>query len=161
MKRFPLSVALSAVMLVGVTACGGDSGGGGSSSAGASSENVSIKAPADGASINAPFQLTVTSNEDLGTTESGKHHIHLYFDGDDSKYEVVEAADRQIKSDSPALKGLSPGEHTLNVSLRNADHSPAGAEDEIKVMVGGSGQPAPSESASSSDDSSGGYSYDY
>ncbi|SDU72411.1 hypothetical protein SAMN04488563_4341 [Jiangella alkaliphila] len=143
----PLIVSALALTLV-LAACGGDddasttSGDGGGPS-------VEILEPADGAELGVPFTFVVESSEELGTTESGNHHVHLYFDGDDSSYEVIESGngeEHEITADSAALDGLEPGEHTMNVSLRNADHSAAGAEAEITVTVGEGG------SSGSSDD---------
>jgi hypothetical protein len=76
---------------------------------------------------------------ELGSTRSGKHHVHVYFDGNDKQYEVVESDTVEISSSSKSAAGLSQGKHELNVSLRNADHSPAGAETKLTVDVGGSG----------------------
>jgi hypothetical protein len=44
-----------------------------------------------------------------------------------------------VGGDSFEVKGLSPGEHTVDVTLQNADHSPTGAEDQVDVKVSGSG----------------------
>lgn len=142
-------VAAGGLMVLGVlSACGGDddstatqAGGGGGG------PTVTIVAPTDGATITPPFTLTVESSDELGPTESGKHHVHLFFDGDDSTYEVVEGNSVQVKADSPALAGLTPGEHTMDISLRNADHSPAGAETSIKVTFAPAGGTAPSSPA--------------
>ncbi|WP_131981586.1 DUF4399 domain-containing protein [Jiangella ureilytica] len=103
---------------------------------------MEIVEPAGGAEIGVPFTLVVDSSEELGPTDTGNHHVHVYFDGDDSSYEVIESGngeEHEITADSPALEGLEPGEHTLNVSLRNADHSAAGADAEITVTVGEAG----------------------
>ncbi|MEV6106673.1 hypothetical protein AB0M28_18425 [Streptomyces sp. NPDC051940] len=156
-RRTVIPAALGALLLLGGAACGSDDGSGSGSGAGSGTE-VSITSPADDGSISIPFTLKVDASEELGTTDSGKHHVHLYFDGDDQKYEVVEEASHEITAESPAVAGLTPGEHTLNVSLRNADHSPAGAEDEITVTVGeGGAQPSASGDTGGGDD--GGYGY--
>jgi hypothetical protein len=129
---------LGASVLVAATGCGSgtaDAGGGD----GGGGQQVTISEPADGASIDIPFTLKLDSNEELGSTESGKHHVHLYFDGDDSAYEVVESDSMEITEASPAVKGLEPGEHELDISLRNADHSAAGFDTSITVNVGGGG----------------------
>jgi hypothetical protein len=140
-------VILGTTVLLGATACGNDSsetasagsGGGGNSGGGMT---VSIVEPSDGAAIKVPFNLKVNSSVPLGTTESGQHHVHLFFDGNDKNYEVVEADTMEINSSSKALKGVSPGKHELDISLRNADHSAAGAETKIMVDLGeGGGQP--------------------
>lgn len=144
-KRIRISVLLGAMVLAGATACGSESTGDPGSGSGASGGgmSVSIVEPAEAASVQVPFTLRLNSSVPLGPTESGNHHVHVFFDGNDSKYEVVESDTVEITSESPAAAGLSSGEHELNVSLRNADHSAAGAENKIMVQVGGddSGQP--------------------
>src|SRR5262245_4889045 len=140
-KRVRMLTVVSAAVLVAGTGCGGGtadtggSGGGGDAGTG----TVTITEPADGASIGIPFTLRLDSKEALGSTESGKHHVHLYFDGDDSAYEVIESDSMEITDKSPAVKGLSSGEHELDISLRNADHSPAGFDTKITVNVTGAG----------------------
>ncbi len=144
-RRLSLSVALGTMLLVGATACGSDSSANTpSGSGGGSGENtVSIVEPADGSTIQIPFKLQVKSGVSLGSTESGQHHVHLYFDGNDKKYEVVESDNMEITSSSKAVDGLQPGQHEMNISLRNADHSAAGADTKIMVEVGGSGGSQP------------------
>jgi hypothetical protein len=134
-------VALVALL---APACGGGeetvaSGGGDGSFA--------ITSPSDGAEVSLPLTLKFSSDEKLGPTDTGAPHVHVFFDGDDSDYEVVE-------SDSFEVAGLSPGQHTITASLRNADHSAAGAEAEISVEVteGGGGD---------TDEDSEGDDYDY
>jgi len=156
---------LSAVLLVGATACGGSE----SSSSNVSSEadgggsggtKVAIESPTADSTINTPFTVKVTSSEDLGPSDSGKHHIHLYFDDREDQYEIVEAADWEVPADSPAVEGLEPGEHTMHISLRNADHSAAGSEGETMVTLGeGGGEAPPEDNGSSGGASSGGYDY--
>lgn len=142
-KRLRISAVLGAILLVGVTACGedaADAGGGGTDAgSGGGEQQVTITEPAEGAAIEFPFMLNLDSSVELGTTESGLNHVHLYFDGNDSQYEVIESSSREITDSSPAAEGLEPGEHEMNISLRNADHSPAGFETSIMVNVGGEG----------------------
>lgn len=141
-KRARISAVLGAIVLVAATGCGSDTADAGDtgSDGGGSAQTVTIKEPADGASIDIPFTLSLDSGVELGSTDSGKHHVHLYFDGDDSKYEVIEADSMEITDASPAVEGLEPGEHKLDISLRNADHSAAGFDTSITVNVnGGSG----------------------
>jgi hypothetical protein len=140
--RFRMLAALGATVLVAATGCGSGTA---DTSSGDGSKTVTISEPADGASIDVPFMLRLDSSEELGSTDSGKHHVHLYFDGDDSAYEVVESDSMRISDSSPAVKGLEPGEHELDISLRNADHSAAGFDTSITVNVNGGGggdQPA-------------------
>lgn len=143
-KLIRMSVILGAMLLAGPIACGSEtsgsieSGGGGNAGNGGGMQ-VSVSEPADGASVQLPFTLRVKSSVPLGSTKSGKHHVHVFFDGNSKQYEVVESDSVEISSSSKSAAGLSPGKHELDVSLRNADHSPAGAETKLTVDVGGSG----------------------
>lgn len=135
-----MSAVLGAFLLAGVTACADDTAAAGSEGGGGSGgQTVTINEPADGSSVEIPFTLNLDSSVELGPEESGNNHVHVYFDGDDSKYEVVESESVEITDASPAVEGLRDGEHELNISLRNADHSPAGFETSIMVNVGGGG----------------------
>jgi hypothetical protein len=116
--------------LLAVAACG--SNGYSSSSSGGSAQSLKITSPAGGASVTTPFTLTFTSSAPIGPTDSGKDHVHLFVDGK-TNYQVVTATRTQVK-------GLSPGKHTIRVTLQHADHSSDGAKAQITVIVtGGSG----------------------
>lgn len=137
MKRLLIAPAL--VVVLALAGCGADGSGngddGGDDTAGTSGDGMTLEitAPSDGDEVQVPFTVEFESSEDLGPTEDGVHHVHLFFDGDDSEYTVVE-------SDSVEVTDLPEGEHVVNASLRNADHSAAGVETEITVTVGaGSG----------------------
>jgi hypothetical protein len=74
--------------------------------------------------------------------------VHLCFDGGDCDTEYSLAYGSTFEVDD-----LTPGEHTIEASLRNADHSDAGVADTITVTVGsgtanaaGDDSPAPSPS---------------
>ena len=133
-----LAVTAAGVLLM-AAACGDDddatssSGDSGNSSSGPTLE---ITGPSDGADVEeGGFEVTFASSEELGTTDTGKDHVHLYYDGSDSDYDVVE-------SDSFTVDKLTEGEHTLKAVLAHADHSLTDASDEITVKVeegGGSG----------------------
>jgi hypothetical protein len=142
-KGLMVPLALGALFLAGCGGGGGGYGDGGGSDGGSGNPTVTIETPSDGDTINAPFKVVVDSSEDLGPTDSGNDHVHLYFDDNDSAYAVIDSGNGEafeVAADSPALDGIDPGEHTLHVSLRNADHSAAGAEDEVTVTIGdGSG----------------------
>ena len=94
--------------------------------------SLSISEPSDGAEVELPLTIRFTSDSELGPADSGASHVHLWIDGDEEDYEVIEG-------DEFKLRDLSPGEHTINVSLRKANHSAAGARDEITVTVAGGG----------------------
>ncbi|MFB9179416.1 Ig-like domain-containing protein [Dactylosporangium sucinum] len=115
-----------------------------SSDGAAGGPTVSVLSPADGAQVAAPFTVKVQASVPLGPSGSGAHHVHVYFDDNDADYTIVE-------SDTGQIAKAPPGEHTLHVSLRNANHSPAGAEASIRVVVGGApggtGTSAPGTSA--------------
>lgn len=148
MFKLPIAPVLgTALMLV---ACGGDDGEGAATTSGEGGMTLSIVTPEDGGEIEIPFQVELDSSEELGAPESGNHHVHVYFDDDEDTYEIVETESWDVDDiDAPE------GEHTLNASLRNADHSPAGVEAEITVNVG-SGGAGGSDTSDDSDDA-----YDY
>ena len=137
-------VAIAAIALA-VAACGS----GTDETAGASGEaKVTITSPSDGDTVDIPFMLEWDSTVPLGEPDTGKDHVHVYVDGQTNDYTVVGGNEFQVKD-------LSPGEHTVEISLQHADHSPVGPTSEISVTVGGGGG---SESPSS-DGGGGGYGY--
>jgi hypothetical protein len=114
---------------------GGGSGGGGYGGGGGAAEpgmTLEITSPEDGATVETPFTVELDSSEELGAIETGAHHVHVYFDGDDEEFLVVESASTEVTD-------LPEGDHVVNASLRNADHSPAGVETEVTVTVGAGG----------------------
>jgi hypothetical protein len=124
-------VAGAALTILLVAGCGGGEtgGGGGGSDPEAGGMTLEITSPADGDSVEVPFTVEVASSEELGLIETGAHHVHVFFDGDDEEFLVVEG-------ESTEVTDLPEGEHVVNASLRNADHSPAGVETEVTVTVG-------------------------
>src|SRR5262245_9051065 len=140
---------IGAAALLAVAACGSNGVCGSSgSNAGSSGPTLKIISPAAGASVTTPFTLKVASNEKIGPTSTGEDHVHLYIDGS-SSYQVVTSTTAKVGN-------LSPGKHTLIVSLRNADHSPAGATAKVAVDVTGGSGGTPGSSPSSG---GGGYGY--
>ena len=141
---------LGATLAFGVlaTACSN----GTSSAGGGGTPTLTISSPADGASVSEPFTLKLDASVPLGDPSTGEDHVHLCFDGascDSGGYQLV-------YSDSAQVQGLSTGKHTIEASLRNADHSAVGPTTTITVTVTGgatsSGSPsmAPSSPSSSS-----------
>lgn len=135
-----LSFAAAGVLVLGAAACGGDdddddasTGSGDDSSDTSGGQTVEITSPGDGDDVEAGgFEVSFDSSEDLGPTDTGKHHVHLFYDGSDTEYDVVE-------SDSFTVDSLDEGEHTLKAVLANADHSLTDASDEVTVTVGAGG----------------------
>jgi hypothetical protein len=132
-----LGAALAALALL-AAACsddddtvtgGGDSGGGGDGAM-----TISIADPADGATVEPGFQVEVDPSVDVGEPDTGLHHVHLYYDGNqsDGEYDIVYSVDGPWTVD----RDLSPGEHTIEAFIANADHSLTDASDEITVSVG-------------------------
>jgi hypothetical protein len=111
-------------------ACGGGAGAG----SGSDSLSLEIKSPEAGAQVSSPFTLTVDASVPLDDPNTGEHHVHLCFDEADCDAEY-----QLVYGDTFEVGDLSPGEHTIEASLRNADHSDAGVSDEITVAVGGAG----------------------
>ncbi|HYX80281.1 MAG TPA: hypothetical protein VE976_06700 [Actinomycetota bacterium] len=114
---------------------------------------LSIVSPKDGASVAEPFVVKVDSSVPLGAPSTGDHHVHLCFDGAscDTEYKLV-------YGNSFTVNGLSNGQHTIEASLRNADHSDTGVSDSITVTVTGGGSTT-SGASGSSGRSGGGYGY--
>jgi hypothetical protein len=125
----PRHIRFALMLVVGmlaVAACG---------SAGANSESpakLTITSPADGTTVQLPINLRFTSNVPLGPPDSGMDHVHVFMDGHTSDYTVVPTTTFQITN-------LSPGRHTIGVTLQHADHSPAGAKAQVTVVVSGIG----------------------
>jgi hypothetical protein len=124
--------------------------GGGSQAAAGGDVTVGIDKPADGADVKVPFELALHSSEPLGPTDSGEDHVHVWFDGHEDEYEVV-------TGDHVEVDDLPAGEHTITASLRNADHSAAGAETTITVTVSKGAGDGSGGGGDSGDD--GGYNY--
>jgi hypothetical protein len=127
-----------------------------SASAGGGGDTLSISTPSDGGQVSEPFTVKLRSDQPLGDPSTGDDHVHLCFDGascDSGSYQIV-------YGDSAQVKGLTPGEHTIEASLRHADHSAAGPTATITVTVIGSGAAqSGGQSMSPAAGSTGGYGY--
>lgn len=136
----------SAAALVLLAACGAASG----SDSGGGDPALTITSPSDGAAVGSTFDVKWDTDVKLGDPDTGLDHVHVFVDGHANDYTVV--GGHQF-----TIKGLPPGEHTVDVTLQHADHSPVGPEDEIHVDVGaaGGGSSTPSDTASPDDDDSG------
>ena len=123
-------MAVAAIGLL-AAACGGDSDA--ATATGDGGTTLSITAPSDGAEVSVPFTVEVDSSEEIGATDTGLHHVHVYWDGDESAFTLVE-------TDSVEITDAPEGQHTLTASLHNADHTPAGVEVDITLTVGDGGE---------------------
>lgn len=134
-----LSFMAAGALLIALGACD-------SSTSAAGDDALSILEPASGANVSIPFTVRVRTSQPLGTTETGNHHIHIWFDGNETKYQIS-------YSDTAQVAAAPSGAHKMTVSLRNANHSDAGPRVEIPITVGGAGAPA------TTDDGDYGYPY--
>jgi hypothetical protein len=92
---------------------------------------ISIADPTDGAEVGRSFDLTVESSVPLGEPDTGRHHVHLYYDGNTAEgdYDIVYGT-------TATVDRLDAGEHTIEAVIANPDHSTTDARDEITVTVG-------------------------
>ncbi|HEX6686966.1 MAG TPA: hypothetical protein VF062_29645 [Candidatus Limnocylindrales bacterium] len=150
MTRSPKSARLLATiaLVFAAAACDASSGddGTGGSTGGAGDANFNVAEPAANASVSVPFMVKVNSSEALGTTETGNHHIHVWFDGNEAEYKIGYGDSVQI------TEQLSPGAHKMTVSLRHANHSDAGPRVEVPITVGSGDGTAPQPTVSEDDD---------
>jgi hypothetical protein len=93
-------------------------------------ETVEITSPSSGDVVSLPFEATFTSSVPLGSQEAGMHHLHVWFGDDVDAYQVVEGDVAEIT--------IAPdGEQEMHASLRNPDHSDAGVETSITIVISG------------------------
>ena len=127
-----------------------------STSAGGGAPTLTISSPADGAKVSEPFTVKLDASVPLGDPSTGEDHVHLCFDGascDTGNYV-------KVYSDTTQVQGLPAGQHMIEASLRNADHSAVGPTTTITVTVTGGATSSGSPSmAPSSASSSSGYGY--
>jgi hypothetical protein len=114
-----------------VAACGGSDTGSG---AGASGLALTVVAPRDGAAVGRSFPVDVRASVPFGEPSTGRHHLHLYFDGNknEGEYDIVYGKHTTVTD-------LSPGRHTIEAEIANPDHSGTGVTRDFSVTVGGAG----------------------
>jgi hypothetical protein len=149
-KKLLIATAIGVVGGGLLAACGSDSG-----ASGGGDPTLSITSPSDGSKVTSSVDVAWNTNVELGEPDTGLDHVHVFVDGQSNDYTVVGA-------DHFTVTGLTPGEHTIDVTLQHADHSSAGASDDVQVSVtkAGGASPSPTPSATPSDTGSTGR-YDY
>jgi hypothetical protein len=126
-RRLRLVAALTLALVLVLAACSSGS----SASEGALS--IRITAPADGAAVGSQFMVMLDPSVQIGDPSTGRHHVHLYYDGNRSS----NPADYDIAySPTFTVTRLSPGQHTIEAVVANADHSVTSARTQITVSVG-------------------------
>lgn len=140
--RYTVPSLMGAALLTAALAgCGGSSdaasdgeGSGGQPAGGGQQGNsaLTITEPKNGADVTLPFTVKFTTSDELGSTDSGKNHVHVFLDGKEDEYTVVTENSYEIKN-APA------GQHEVDVTLQRADHSPVGPSAKIMVNVTGGG----------------------
>jgi hypothetical protein len=155
--RYTVPSIMGAAFLVAALAgCGGssdaasdDQGSGGQAGGGQQGGTaLTITEPKNGATVTLPFTVKYTTSAELGPTDSGKNHVHVFLDGKSNEYEVVPTSSYEI-TEAPA------GQHSVDVTLQNADHSPAGPTAKVMVNITGAG------TGGGGEDSGGGGGFDY
>jgi hypothetical protein len=151
------SIMGAAFLVAALAGCGGssdassdDQGSGGQPAGGGQqgSAALTITEPKDGATVTLPFTVKYTTSEELGSPDSGKNHVHVFLDGKSTEYTVVPTNSHEIKN-APA------GQHTIDVALQRADHSPVGPTAKVTVNITGAG------TGGGGDTGGGGGGYDY
>jgi hypothetical protein len=105
----PLAIALLAA------ACGG---GGKSAGATPKSPTVAITSPADDATVGRSFDVKLDVNFPIGKPDTGRDHVHLYYDGNRQEGHYGIAYDKTF-----TVTGLTPGRHEIEAVVAHADHS--------------------------------------
>jgi hypothetical protein len=126
-------VAVAAALVLLAAACGSDYG----TSSGDSAHSVSITSPANGAQVGESFDVHLALNFPIGDPDTGRDHVHLYYDGNTTEGEYGIAY-----SDTFTVTGLSPGMHTIQAVIAHADHSATSTRSEPITVEVSDGQPS-------------------
>jgi hypothetical protein len=128
-------IAVAATILLVAAGCGDD--GDDDTTAAADAEagdemTIRIEEPADGAEVGTPFDLELDASVPIGAPETGRHHVHVFYDGDtdSSDYDVV------VHTTHTVDRSLEPGEHDIVAVIAEANHSLTDARNDITVTVG-------------------------
>jgi hypothetical protein len=129
-RRRRLALVLGTVLSLALlaAACGG---GDDSASAGGASPTVAISSPTDGATVGREFEVELDVNFPIGAPDTGRDHVHLYYDGNRAEGEYGIAYAKTF-----TVTGLAPGQHEIEAVVAHADHSTTDAHsDPITVTV--------------------------
>ena len=137
----PFGAVLALALLA--AACGGDDG---TASAGGGSPTVAITAPSDGASVGTSFDVELDVNFPIGEPDTGRDHVHLYYDGNRAEGEYGIAYDTTF-----TVTGLDPGEHEVEAVVAHADHSTTEVHSEPITVDVTNGEPGAGTPATTSD----------
>jgi hypothetical protein len=158
LRRLVTVVAVPAALVLTAAACSDDDGTVAAGSDGGSGDlTISIAEPADGSTVEPGFAVEVDPGVEIGEPDTGRHHVHIYYDGNrsDGEYDIVYDADEPWTVE----RDLPPGTHTVEAFIANADHSLTEASDEITVTVGEAADGGGADDPGSDDGGSGGYGY--
>jgi hypothetical protein len=129
------------VLTLLAAACGDDSS---SSGTGGAPQSVEITSPANGATVGQSFDVHLALNFSIGPPDTGRNHVHLYYDGNTAEGEYGIAY-----SDTFTVTGLSPGMHVIQAVVAHADHSVTNTKSD-PVMVDVTGGQAGSDGSGAS-----------
>lgn len=133
-RRRRLALVLGAVLPIALlaAACGG--GDDTASAGGSSSPTVAISSPADGATVGRSFDVKLDVNFPIGAPDTGRDHVHLYYDGNRAAGQYGIAYAKTF-----TVTGLTPGTHEIEAVVAHADHSTTNAHSQpITVTVSNS-----------------------
>ena len=140
---FPGATALLLGLVLFLTGCRdvGTAGG-----AGGGEMSLSIEEPVDGAMVSGKVNLAVSvEGAEIGPTDSGAMHIHVYVDDSDD-YDVVTSTESTVS--------VPNGEHSLRVVLAQPNHEETEISDEVTFRVSAA-------KGDADDDAGGGYGDNY
>ena len=109
--------AVLPIALLAAACGGGDTAGAG----GSSSPTVAIGSPADGATVGRSFDVKLDVNFPIGAPDTGRDHVHLYYDGNRATGQYGIAYAKTF-----TVTGLTPGTE-IEAVVAHADHSTTNA----------------------------------
>lgn len=138
------ALALTATLALVAASCGDDSDDTSAEGPAGGSEEaltVNVDEPGDGDEVDVPFEVALDVGVPIGEPDTGRHHVHLYYDGNTSEGEYDVVYEPTVTVDRP----LDDGEHTIEAVIANADHSLTDARTEVSVTVGDGADATPTD----------------